>query len=253
MSKSARSQFIRSCNRRGNALILVAGVLVLLVIIATVFLSRTRTLRELGTAQRQGAFHRDRMESAASEIAQELADSLFVRTIDFTEAEYGLGVPPEEARRKAPDVSATRYGVDPDFAWNRAPWAVVPWTNPPDWLTWPLRPGKLRQMVNDPDVVVPEDLYAWRWIEDRQGGQVDLFNWPNAAESWPPTTEPYFNAVLQPRENPLGGPGVSDTRWLRDLEPQRTAPRWLGKPLDVNGTNAILNPFLDRAQYIMQS
>ena len=51
-------------------------------------------------AQRQGAFHRDRMESAASEIAQELADSLFVRAIDFTEAEYGLGVPPEEARRK---------------------------------------------------------------------------------------------------------------------------------------------------------
>ena len=90
MSKSARSQFTRSCKRRGNALILVAGVLVLLVIIATVFLSRTRTLRELGTAQRQGAFHRDRMESSASEIAQELADSLFVRTIDFTEAEYGL-------------------------------------------------------------------------------------------------------------------------------------------------------------------
>jgi len=56
-------------HRRGNALILVAGVLVLLVIMATVFLSRTGTLRELGTAQRQGAFHRDRMESAASDVS----------------------------------------------------------------------------------------------------------------------------------------------------------------------------------------
>ena len=56
MSKSARSQFTRSSKRPGNALILVAGVLVLLVIIATVFLSRTRTLRELGTGAAAGGF-----------------------------------------------------------------------------------------------------------------------------------------------------------------------------------------------------
>ncbi|MDP6891334.1 MAG: hypothetical protein QF471_08380, partial [Phycisphaerales bacterium] len=177
-------------HRRGNALILVAGILVLLVIMATVFLSRTGTLRELGTAERQAAFHRDRRESAANEIAQELADSLFVRPIDFTGVEYNLRLPPDEQRRLVSDPKAPRYGVDPGFAWNRAPWEVVPWTNPPDWLTWPLRPGKLRAMgvevQGDPSQINWPD---WQWWESRdtsgQGG-VDLFNWPGAWQAWPP-------------------------------------------------------------------
>ncbi|MDP7030262.1 MAG: hypothetical protein QF733_08580, partial [Phycisphaerales bacterium] len=232
-------------HRRGNALILVAGVLVLLVIMATVFLSRTGTLRELGTAQRQGAFHRDRMESAASDIAQEVADSLFVRPIDYTLIEFVKGVPPEEARRKTPEASSGRYEVDPQFSWNRAPHEVIPWTNPPDWLTWPLRAGPLPERADDADLDPLADLTAWQWGEYRpSGASLDLFTWPDAGEVWPPVTQPYDNVVMQPRENPLGGPGVSDTRWLRDIEPQRMGVRTLADPTNPN--SADINPFLDR-------
>ena len=240
-------------HRRGNALILVAGILVLLVIMATVFLSRTSTLRELGTAERQAAFHRDRRESAANEIAQQLADSLFVRPLDFTSAEYDLGLPPDEQRRLVSDVSAPRYGVDPEFTWNRAPWEVVPWTNPPDWLTWPLQPGQLREMVKEE---IPIDWENWRWWEDRAdtgggfgntSGGLDLFDWPGGGEVWPPQDESHLkDVVLQPRENPLGGPGVSDTRWLRDIEPQRMPVERLNDPSVPGGFTSQPNAWSDR-------
>ncbi|HJO16540.1 MAG TPA: hypothetical protein QF800_06590, partial [Phycisphaerales bacterium] len=242
-------------SRRGNALILVAGVLVLLVIMATVFLSRAGTLRALGTAQRQSAFHSDRQESVASEIAQEVADSLFVRPIDFTSFEFGGLVPPDEHRRKRSAPGSSRYGVDPDFTWNRAPWEVVPWTNPPDWLTYPLRPGKLREMAASSEDLRDVLWTNWQWWDDSQYGVVDLFQWPDAWESWPPEpvlpseADPLFDdVVLQPRENPLGGPGVSDTRWLRDIEPQRMPVRAIHNPDDAtpNGTDSPTNPWSDR-------
>ncbi|MBT5583317.1 MAG: hypothetical protein HOJ54_04860, partial [Phycisphaerae bacterium] len=206
-------------SRRGNALILVAAVLVLLIIVATVFLSRTSTLRQISASQRQAAFQRDRMESAAEEVAQEIATSLFVHPIDYTDAEYFAGLPVDEGRRKRPSPDASRYGVDERFAWNRAPYEVSPWTNPPDWLSWPLRPGPWREIHEDESVTW--DQSNWNWLERRDGeAAVDLFHWPIGATGWP------FHAteiVLPLRKNPIGGPGTSDTRWLRDIEPQRMA------------------------------
>ena len=227
-------------SRRGNALILVAAVLVLLIIVATVFLSRTSTLRQISASQRQAAFQRDRMESAAEEVAQEIATSLFVHPIDYTDAEYFAGLPVDEGRRKRPSPDASRYGVDERFAWNRAPYEVSPWTNPPDWLSWPLRPGPWREIHEDEGVTW--DQANWNWLERRAGEPaVDLFHWPIGATGWP------FHAtetVLPLRKNPIGGPGTSDTRWLRDIEPQRMASASLhdaGSPF-----SEFANPFNDR-------
>ena len=225
-------------SRRGNALILVAAVLVLLIIIATVFLSRTSTLRQISASQRQAAFQRDRMESAAKEVAQEIATSLFVHPIDYTDAEYDAGLPVDEGRRKRPAAGATRYGIDERFAWNRAPYEVSPWTNPPDWLSWPLRPGPWREMYQDE---VTWNQANWNWQERRDGENIDLFHWPLPPAGWP------FHAtetVLPLRNNPVGGPGTSDTRWLRDTEPQRMASQSLhdaGSPF-----SEFANPFNDR-------
>ncbi len=234
----------QSSGRRGNTLILVAGMLVLLVIIATVFLSRTQSLRDMGRVHRQRAFSRDRTETAALEIAQEVADALFVREIDYTPAEFAAALPPDESRRESLDPKAIRYGVDPDFAWNRAPWEVSPWTNPPDWLTWPLRPGPLHEIVYDnPDN--PDgrwDPQQWLWADLRADEDVALFDWPEAPELWPAVN--LTNQVLQPRENPLGGPGTSDTRWLRDIEPQRVPSRGIANPTAV--LPSLANPFMDR-------
>ncbi len=234
-----------SGTRRGNTLILVAGMLVLLVIIATVFLSRTQSLREAGRVQRQRAFQRDRTEAVALDIAQEIADALFVREIDYTPAEFSAALPPEESRREALDPKSVRYGVDPDFAWNRAPWDVTPWTNPPDWLTWPLRPGPLQEIaVDNPEN--PEgrwDPTQWTWADLRIDADIPLFDWPAASPEWPDVS--LSNQVLQPRENPLGGPGTSDTRWLRDIEPQRVPSRSIADPVNMMGADE--NPFMDRS------
>ncbi len=227
-------------NRRGNALILVAAVLVLLVIIATVFLSRTATLRQVSASQRQAAFQTDRMESAAKEIAQEIATALFTHPIDYTDAEYLAGLPVDEGRRKRPAPDAVRYGVDERFTWNRAPYEVSPWTNPPDWLSWPLRPGPWRALHDEENI--GWNQRDWNWHEYRSGEVIDLFHWPLDPMGWP------FHAtetVLPLRQNPIGGPGISDTRWLRDIEPQRMASESLHNALDPFD-EFVANPFNDR-------
>ena len=163
--------------RRGNALILVAAVLVLLVIIATVFLSRTSALRQTGAAQRSNAFQDQRAEGVAEEVAQELALSLFVQPIEYTGEEYVRGLPVEEGRRNAPDPDSVRYDIDPLFAWNRAPYEVVPWTNPPDWLTWPIKPGPWHELASDQNITW--DQRKWVWDEVRPSSGCLLYTSPS--------------------------------------------------------------------------
>ena len=73
---------------------------------------------------------------------------------------------------------------------------MVPWTNPPDWLTYPNKVGLQNEYYNAGSAFEALDPFVWN---------DSLFAGP----------------VLPSRQNPRGGPGVSDTRWLRDLEPQR--------------------------------
>ena len=67
---------------RGNTLVLVTAILVLLVIIATAFLVRAQSGRAQAAAQQKATGREARVESVAADIAQEVANALFVKRID---------------------------------------------------------------------------------------------------------------------------------------------------------------------------
>ena len=75
--------------RRGNTIVLVTAILVLLVIIATAFVSRTRAVRQTSAAQQSSAGRDGRAESVAMNVAQEIAGALFAKPV----AVNGAGVP----------------------------------------------------------------------------------------------------------------------------------------------------------------
>lgn len=184
----------RSFARRGNTLVLVTAILVLLVILATAFLVRSQSSRAQAAAQQRASGRIDRVEAIADAITQDVADSLFVKPVDAssfndqlaanTAAGFtgsALNVARSDYPRLPAQSNAIRYGVDYwdtlDNAtlgsiaggdglldgYNHAPFAVAPFTNWPDFLGTPI------------------------WGEG----------------------------------NPVGNPGYGDTRWLRSTEPVR--------------------------------
>ncbi|MBG85175.1 MAG: hypothetical protein CMJ40_11600 [Phycisphaerae bacterium] len=205
--------------RRGNALVLVAGALVLLVIIASAYLSSAQGIRQTAKAQRRTVNVDAAAGVIAEDIAREISEALFVREIDPAVVTTTVGassmvqsllniapLPPEVSSRFLEDRrlplsgasyfgefggSQGRYEIDRNFAWNYAPYEVVPWTNWPDY-------GAAWHGFNELDVLPPG---------------------PNVIQVFDP--EPLDD--LFSIDNPPGQPGTSDTRWLRSLEPQRIA------------------------------
>ncbi len=184
---------------RGNTLVLVTAILVLLVIIATAFLVRAQSGRAQAAAQQKATGREARVESVAADIAQEVANALFVKRIDSSsmiaatgqiaanqatgltgQPAFGEFMARSDFPRLPPEPLAIRYGVDYfdsvsnlNFAsvaggdgyldgYNFAPFSVNPFTN------WPARYGDI-------------------------------------------TGE----------GNPIGNPGFGDTRWLASTEPVR--------------------------------
>ena len=94
MDPTARSAFLASPrSRRGNTLVLVTAILVLLVIIATAFITRTQDGRKLATVQGH-AFQREESASIyAEQLAGELSRSLFPAAVDPIEQAYVWGFP----------------------------------------------------------------------------------------------------------------------------------------------------------------
>ncbi|MCH2162950.1 MAG: hypothetical protein MK085_13910, partial [Phycisphaerales bacterium] len=218
-------------SRRGSALVLVAGVLVLLVIIAAAYINSSHGIRKTVVAQRQTANTDAAAQLVASDIAREISDALFVREIDTNTSgssgaqgnlqdllwSGGGGVANGFSNRfledrRLPLVNSNymsnmgrlpgRYEVDRNFAWNYAPWEVVPRTNWPD--------------------VGGGGHGFWHGINE-----TDLTNNDGSQ------TEGIPGIV-----NPPGQPGTSDTRWLRDLEPFRTSTTYLN---DVSTSNDVSN------------
>lgn len=181
-------------SRRGNTLVLVTAILVLLVILATAFLVRSQSSRAQAAAQQRAAGRVDRIEAIADAVVQDVADHLFVRSVDTSSFNAqvnantaggitgtAINVARSDYPRLPADPLAIRYGVDyfdrldnstlalvnggDGFldGYNYAPFTVSPWTN------WP----------------------------DRMGTTV----WGEG--------------------NPVGNPGFGDTRWLRSTEPVR--------------------------------
>ena len=216
-----------STMRRGNALVLVAGALVLLVIIASAYLSSAQGIRKTTMAQRRSVNVDAAAGVVAEDIAKEISEALFVREIDPSPVVSQFGptsiinrlmdivTPPlgdgyserflEDRRLPLSSVnyfqemgrSQGRYEVDRNFAWNFAPYEVSPRTNWPDY----------------PQFQVPswhgydESTYAWSVAFSTATGL----------------------------SNPPGQPGTSDTRWLRDLEPLRASTSaYLGSQMGLS-------------------
>ena len=76
----------RSAHYRGNALILVVGILVLLVLVATAFIAKTQSGRATAVAQRDSSLLHDRANTVHKEIADEIAQALFVKEVVLTDA-----------------------------------------------------------------------------------------------------------------------------------------------------------------------
>ena len=191
--------------RRASTLVLVIGILALLVIIATSYVTRTHGGRVVAVAIQRAEQRENNARVIGDMIAQEIAGSLFVRPVD----DVSSGDPLDSNKPRLPSVAFDadgsgvidfdeiphRYGVDPidrvgsglagagpdgfpDYPFNFAPYHVVPFTN------WPGAGG---------DGVWPEGPLG--------GGNAS----PHDDAEW----------------NPFGNPGFGDTRWLRDIEPLR--------------------------------
>ncbi|MHC4834181.1 MAG: hypothetical protein ACYTFH_09900, partial [Planctomycetota bacterium] len=202
--------------RRGNTLVLVTAILVLLVIVATAYISRTRVGRATAAAQQQAAIVDDRADSIGAAIAEEVSDAVFVREVAAPVPAEGLfgGTVSSNWPRLPILPNEVRYGVDSQresiddpvtgeprkfylFPYNKATYATVPWTNWPDSLNggggWPIGPGA-------------------------PGGEVQ-------------------NALGNPigAGNPYGNPGFDDNRWLRSTEPMRATGTPPGSNVPVEG------------------
>ena len=68
--------------RRGNAIVLAASILVLLVIVATTFVSRTQTARKTASAVQRSSAANTSFDVTSLFLAQTVSDALFVRLID---------------------------------------------------------------------------------------------------------------------------------------------------------------------------
>jgi hypothetical protein len=184
-------------------MVLVVGILVLLVIIATSYVTRTHAGRLTAVSQQRAALRDDNAQVIAESLAGEIASALFPHPIDPRDPALGSFFPKADTNypRLAATLNPVRYGVDqdavdnttgvpvpdglPDFPYNFAPYQVVPFTN------WP-----------DPD---PTDPITFNWPRN-PGGSVgkDLLTLLGVGEG-----------------NPVGNPGFGDARWLADTEPLR--------------------------------
>ena len=211
--------------RRGNSIVLVAGLLVLLVIVATAYVTRTRAERRTSRAIADTQLRVTKSRQIAENLAGEIATALFAHPIDV---DPNTGDPDILLRgwaansnhprlspmlvQQDPDNPVRRYQIDqdirdvngaitmstdgdafpdgdgvPDYPYNFAPYQVVPFTN------WPDPPSA----VNQP---------RWPGGPGNPGGGG-------------------FSVLLEPEHNPLGNPGFGDSRWLADIEPIRIATK----------------------------
>jgi len=156
--------------RSGNALILVIGILVLLVLVATAFITRVQSGRVTTSAQRDAAEITDQARSVGRFVADEIATALFCKELTPAQPDGSANEP-----RRAPSPNALRYGSDNDVfggganpkPFNFAPYEVVPWTNPPDGLSnYPNGPANPFGGPSFGDS---------RWLRDTEPQRGDLF------------------------------------------------------------------------------
>ena len=236
----------RTARRAGNALVLVTAILVLLVIIATAFLVRSRSVRAQAAATQLAAGREARVESVVGDLAQGVADALFVRPIDPSTYEaqvsanqatnaavpgLGLHFARSDFPRLPPDQFAVRYGVDM-FDGHTAGFDnrfLAPYANPQDRLQ-----GKVDGYNYAPFSVIPFTNWPVRY--GAVDGESDFRLWftaPLADPSQVPPAPYPTNYLIA--TNPRGNPGFGDSRWLASTEPMRAEVTGI----DVPGSTAV--------------
>ena len=217
--------------RKGNALILVSAMLVLLTLLAAAYLSRTRTQR-LNAAALQDRFAMGRnSETISKQLANEIAMHLFVKPIDPNSARRVLGGD-SAGNRLPPSPESVRYGVESAAPRSDGAPAV----------------GDLILNQYTPDVLSNREPGDPRSTVFKSDGWPDGFNFApyevKAWTNWPDFTSPtdltnissgtpWVSSGMQTNDtpsigvyaNPPGNPGFGDTRWLRSTEPIRARDR----------------------------
>ena len=165
------SKYTTRCAPRGNTLILVIGILVLLVLIAIMFVVKSQSIRITASAQREAARINEQARtigrSVASEIAIQLFPSELVPMDDTSEPSSA------NSRRKAPLTDAIRYGHDRNAPFNFAPYDVIPWTNPPDLEA--VDPS-LPPIAGPANPKGGPSIGDSRWLRDTEPQRADLFD-----------------------------------------------------------------------------
>ena len=98
--------------RRGNALVLVSAMLVLLVLLATAFLARTQSQRSTASAMQDASGDDRRIDLIKDQLASEIAMHLFVKPIDSKGSAPYIGGD-SAGNRIPPGMYSVRYGVEP--------------------------------------------------------------------------------------------------------------------------------------------
>ncbi len=184
---------------RGNTLVLVTAILVLLVIIATAFLVRAQSGRAQAAAQQKAAGRDARDESVAADIAQEVANALFVKRIDSTSMTATAG--------QIAANQATGLTGQPAFGEFMAR---------SDFPRLPAEPLAIRYGVDYFDSVSNLDFTAVAGGD----GYLDGYNFAPFSVN-PFTNWPARYGDITGEGNPIGNPGFGDTRWLASTEPVR--------------------------------
>ena len=249
---------IQASSRRGNTLVLVTAILVLLVIIATAFITRTQEGRKLAKSQQAAYERNDNVSILKDQLAKDIATSLFARPVDgavqeesfddyniFTTGEFTPAGDPLELRAEATLSGLARSTVlipeavfddDGDFSYDDVKLGYD-------------RFGLDQNSTFDFNFA-PYETRAWtNWPDD-----VDLSG--SGLSSDPlfipfGTGAPIANAgrlrddagVVYGVGNPRGNPGFGDTRWLRETEPRRVG-NYYGGPYDFNSDAQ--DPFIER-------
>jgi hypothetical protein len=209
----------RPAARRANTLVLVTAILVLLVILATAFLVRSQSGRAQAAAEQKATGREHRVEAVAAEIAQHVADALFVRRID-----------PSSLPAQVADNQATGLAGQPIFGEFLAR---------SDYPRLPPEPLAVRYGVDYVDTVNNVSLAAAAGGD----GFIDGYNYAPFA-TFPFTNWPARYRGIPGEGNPNGNPGFGDTRWLASTEPVRalTVSQAGGSVANPNWSNLALFP-----------
>ena len=204
-------------SRRGNALVLVTAVLVLLVIIATAYISRAQSIRAISSTQRQILGRSDAAELSTGAVADVIAADLFPRLVrsddpgierDLVSTSSTARPLVDEVRTRVLDYSSPNSGQG-----YIADVPVTRYMNDPQ--------GQINGQTGVKEFFAP---YNYAPYETKP-----WTNWPDGSVNWLPLGRGATNGFLYDSlglaigdDNPIGNPGFGDSRWLRSTEPQRS-------------------------------